>query len=290
MRCQVSRTAAPSFLASLVLLCGVSMDASASSTVAVDTAKLNTAVVQSTPAPAAAAAKARALNALAKLPMHFEPNTGRHPEAVQFSARGPGYHLFLNGNETVLTLPQANATAASPNTPTSRLSRARAGAKGVTPKAAKTASVLRIRFDGANLNPAVTGEQAREGKSHYFIGSDPAKWNRNVSHYGQVRYRSVYPGIDMVYYGHEGTLEYDWIVAPGADPTQIVEVLTAPPACAWTLMATSLWRCPADRFCKRNPCSIRTTDLNACRWMVALYCWGGIGRASRLARTTRAAP
>ena len=59
------------------------------------------------------------------------------------------------------------------------------------------------------------------GKSNYLIGNDPAKWHRNVPQFAQVRYDNVYPGIDLVYYGNQGRVEYDFKVAPGADPKQI---------------------------------------------------------------------
>ncbi len=69
-----------------------------------------------------------------------------------------------------------------------------------------------IRSSGAGQLP---------GKSNYFIGNDPAKWHHNIPQFAQVRYRAVYPGVDLVYYGNQGQLEYDFEVAPGADPHQV---------------------------------------------------------------------
>jgi len=60
------------------------------------------------------------------------------------------------------------------------------------------------------------------GKSNYFIGNDPKKWRTNVPNYAKVKYANVYPGVDVVYYGNQGQLEYDFVVQPGADPRQIV--------------------------------------------------------------------
>jgi hypothetical protein len=71
---------------------------------------------------------------------------------------------------------------------------------------------------GANPQPQVTGMEKRAGKSHYFIGSDPEKWRTNVAHYGKVKYAAVYRGVDLVYYGKGRQLEYDFVVAAGADP------------------------------------------------------------------------
>jgi VCBS repeat-containing protein len=81
---------------------------------------------------------------------------------------------------------------------------------------------LRLRLDSANQNAVVTGVQELPGKVNYFIGNDPKKWRTNVTTYAKVRYRDVYPGVDLEYYGNQGgELEYDFIVAPGADPSAI---------------------------------------------------------------------
>jgi RHS repeat-associated protein len=133
-----------------------------------------------------------------KLPLHFEANAGQFDEAVKFSARGRGYQLFLTGSETVLALRKPNADESA----------------GV-----------RMHFDGANKTPEVVGESPLPGKTHYYFGTDPTKWVTNVAQHARVRYRNVYPGIDLVYYGRDGQLEYDWIVAAGADPSRIVQVI-----------------------------------------------------------------
>ncbi len=73
---------------------------------------------------------------------------------------------------------------------------------------------------GANLSAAIAGANALPGKSNYFLGNDPQKWHKNVPHFAGVHYGSVYPGIDLVFYGNQGHLEYDFKVAPGADPAQ----------------------------------------------------------------------
>jgi hypothetical protein len=78
-----------------------------------------------------------------------------------------------------------------------------------------------MRLVGANTRAKVAGVDPLPGKTNYFIGNDPTKWRTNIPTYARVRYRSVYPGVDLVYYGHQGQLEYDFVVAPGADPRQI---------------------------------------------------------------------
>ena len=72
-------------------------------------------------------------------------------------------------------------------------------------------------------NPAakVSGEEELAGKINYLIGKDPSKWRTGVATYAKVRYEQVYPGIDLVYYGNQRQLEYDFVVGPGADPARI---------------------------------------------------------------------
>jgi hypothetical protein len=82
-------------------------------------------------------------------------------------------------------------------------------------------TILQFRLIGAAQNPAILGEGPLPGRVNYFIGRDPAKWHTNIPTYTSVRYRNVYPGIDLVYYGSHQQLEYDLAVAPGADPSRI---------------------------------------------------------------------
>src|SRR5208337_3887386 len=87
----------------------------------------------------------------------------------------------------------------------------------------ESSAVLRMRLVGANASAAVTGADELPGKSNYFIGNDPKKWRTNVPNYAKVKYAGVYPGVDLVYYGNQGgQLEYDFVVAPGANPNVIV--------------------------------------------------------------------
>jgi hypothetical protein len=74
---------------------------------------------------------------------------------------------------------------------------------------------------GVNPAPQVAGLEELPGKAHYFIGNDPHKWRTNAPTYARVKYANVYPGVDLVYYGNQGRLEYDFVVQPGADPSRI---------------------------------------------------------------------
>jgi len=140
------------------------------------------------------------------LPLFFEPNQGQTAPPVKFLARGPGFGLFLTADEAVLQLQRS-----APGSPLSAL-RAQPA----------SGSVIRMRLEGADTSARVSGVSPLRGKSNYFIGSDPSQWHRDIPQYARVQYRGVYPGVDLVYYGNQGQLEYDFRVAPGADPSQIV--------------------------------------------------------------------
>ena len=75
---------------------------------------------------------------------------------------------------------------------------------------------------GANPRPQLSGVDLLPGTTNYFIGNDPGRWHSAVPNYAKVRYAEIYPGIDLVYHGKQRQLEYDFIVAPGADPSRIV--------------------------------------------------------------------
>jgi hypothetical protein len=95
------------------------------------------------------------------------------------------------------------------------------GLKGEPCATQATDALLRMKLVGANPNPRIVGMDELPGKSNYFIGNDPKKWRTNVPNYARVKYANVYPGVDLVYYGNQGRLEYDFVVAPGADPCAI---------------------------------------------------------------------
>ena len=82
-------------------------------------------------------------------------------------------------------------------------------------------SSVRFRLPGAAPKSSPQGLLLLTGKSNYFIGKDPTQWRMNVPQFARVRYRNIYPGIDLVYYGNQGRLEHDFVVATGASPRAI---------------------------------------------------------------------
>jgi hypothetical protein len=190
-----------------------------------------------------AASTARAIKAYGNLPLAFEANRGQTDPEVGFLAQAAGYTLFLTGNEAVLALrggggSQHNVVGAKKVVPQRSLSPAFPELQAANPKdnsaqsgsaqqtkdkrqAMTSDAVLRMRLVGADANTAMAGIDELPGKTNYFIGNDPKKWRTDVPSYSKVRYESVYRGIDLIYYGNQGQLEYDFVVAPGADPKAI---------------------------------------------------------------------
>ena len=78
-----------------------------------------------------------------------------------------------------------------------------------------------MKLVDSNPTPQVTGLNELAGKVNYLIGDEPEKWRTDIPTYAKVQYQNVYPGVDLVYYGNQRQLEYDFVVAPGADPRAI---------------------------------------------------------------------
>ena len=78
-----------------------------------------------------------------------------------------------------------------------------------------------MQIIGANPHPTISGLDELTAKSNYFRGQDPSQWLTDVPNYSKVLYQSIYPGIDLVYYGNEVAFAYDFLLAPGVDPNEI---------------------------------------------------------------------
>jgi hypothetical protein len=169
-----------------------------------------------------AAAQAAVSASFARLPMQFEANHGQTDASVQSLARGRGYTLFLTPDEAVLALRKPAAADDGPLATAAKKTKLAATKDHASvDDTAATAAVLRMRLVGAKAEPALIGLEELPSKVNYFIGNDPTQWNTDIPTYGKVRYREVYPGVDLVYYGNQGHLEYDFVLAPGADPSVI---------------------------------------------------------------------
>ena len=156
--------------------------------------------------PTSARTNVQARESYGRLPMSFEANRGQAGETVDFVARGAGYTLALSPTEAAF-----------------RLRSAAGGLRNHKSVDSENPQLkdLRMSLVGANRTAEAAGIDELAGKVNYFIGNDPAKWRTDVPTFARVRYTEVYPGIDVVYYGNQKRLEYDFVVAPGRDARAI---------------------------------------------------------------------
>lgn len=148
----------------------------------------------STPEPDTAM-KARLKEAYGQLPLSFEANVGQTDPEVDFISRGSGYTLFLTPREAVLALRKGDKSNA--------------------------ATALRMKFVGSESAPRAIAQEKLPGKVNYLIGKDPSRWRTGISTCAKVAYQNLYPGVDLIYYGNQRQLEYDFVVQPGIDPNII---------------------------------------------------------------------
>lgn len=165
-----------------------------------------------------AATRARVNEAYGKLPLSFEAVQGQGGKRINFQSRGGGYHLALAPDEAVLTLHRRVEHPANHQDELKDEKQIPSASSTPQPIASET---LRLKIVGGNREAQMTGEDELPGKINYFIGNDSQKWRTNVRTYARVKYDAVYQGIDLVYYGNQRQLEYDFIIAPGADPDKI---------------------------------------------------------------------
>jgi hypothetical protein len=160
--------------------------------------------------------KAHAIDFIERMPLSFEANQGQTDPRVKFLAHSQGYTLFLTRRgEAVLTLaePVSKSTSLQP--------RASLPAAADKLETAKLSTTVRMRMAGSATTPQIEGLELLPGKANYFVGSDPKNWRANVPLFAKVKVRDIYPGVDLVYYGNQRQLEYDFVVASGSDPHSI---------------------------------------------------------------------
>ncbi|TAK90141.1 MAG: hypothetical protein EPO07_20525, partial [Verrucomicrobia bacterium] len=161
---------------------------------------------------------ARAQSVAASLPMAFEANRGQFEDNIHFRARGAGYSVVLQPAEAVLLLGETKLNARKPERH-ERGQHRLPGRRGAVESF--VSAVIQLKLEGANGTAEVSGEEQLPGIVNYFLGSDPKLWRTSVPTFARVRYHGVYPGVDLVYYGNQRQLEYDFVVAPGADAGRI---------------------------------------------------------------------
>ena len=145
------------------------------------------------------------------MPLSFETNRGQADADVEFVGRANDFGLLLKPNAAVFSLRKTKPMPACGSV--------RNDAQ-VNDESAQSHR-LSMKLEGANPNALISGKEPQELRANYFIGNDPAKWIRGVETYSRVLYSGVYEGVDLVFYGYDRQLEYDFTVAPGADPKDI---------------------------------------------------------------------
>ncbi len=199
----------PFVLAGILFLVGVSVGQDAVRTKA-GAVHSSTDLVKSQMAPAPPAQKQRVLANYSRLPLSFEPNQGQAGSPVKYLARGGQFNVFLTPDEVVFGFARRHARRRSvfDLEETAALEPAEL-------------SSLELRMVDANPSSPVVGVEELRGKANYLVGRDRSQWHLNLPTFAKVRYSNVYPGVDLLYYGNQGELESDFIIAPGANPEAV---------------------------------------------------------------------
>jgi hypothetical protein len=157
---------------------------------------------------------------LSHQPFSFEENKGQTDPRVKFIARSPGAMIFVSPTELTFRLDPASDKPRGAS-PREELEHYQNGSKQAKRALASMGAAVRMRLVRANPQAEISGMEPLGSRSNYFIGNDPAKWHRGIKSYRRIRLRNVYPGIDVIYYGDGGRLEYDLLVAPHGDPSRV---------------------------------------------------------------------
>jgi predicted extracellular nuclease len=209
---QTQAASGATLLAALVAACAAPLAMAASMPVPGGQAAPTAKATAATAGAGALQARSAARDAFGQLPIAFEANHGQTDAQVRYFSRGPGYSLFLTPSEAVLSLRGDDAGGA----------RNDADLRRHQDDAGRRDAVIRMGFAGANPAPRLAGAAPQASHSNYFHGASAL---RNVANFGKVRYEDLYPGVDLVYYGTQGQLEYDFVVAPGRDASPIALTL-----------------------------------------------------------------
>ena len=177
--------------------------------------------------PNTGATRTQLVETYSRQPLSFEANQGQFDPRVQFVSQGLGYTLLLTPSEAEIALQKIS---------------------------------LRMKLEGANSNSAATGVDEAPGKANYFIGNDPAKWKKDLSSFSKVKYSGIYPGVDLIYYGNQRQLEYDFLVAPGANPKNIALAIEGAKSFRIDRNGDLVLKFPAGEMRLRKPVVYQNTE------------------------------
>lgn len=124
------------------------------------------------------------------LPLRFEENSGQAGgSAVRFAASALSYRADFLDREVQFRFPEGKT--------------------------------VRMQFPGSASATSLSAEEEIEARTNYLLGNDPTQWRTGIRNFNRVRYAGLWPGVDAVFYGNQGQIEYDLRIAPGADPSQV---------------------------------------------------------------------
>jgi hypothetical protein len=151
--------------------------------------------------------EAKALEAYGGMPLLFVENQGQLDASVRYYVQAAGQAVYLTDDGIVFDLVRYQDEVA-------------ADMSDLADRQAESL-VFSLDFVGANESPVIQGVAQSKAAVNYFIGNDPEKWYTDIPCYQEVLYENVYPGIDLRLYGNAGLLQYDFIVGPDADVSDI---------------------------------------------------------------------
>jgi len=160
--------------------------------------------------------KAREVISFDRLPLGFEENEGQVSRQVRYLARGQGFRVFLTQDDAVLQLMKSERADQPDGTSSSNLNDLR-----YSGPSAATGDVVRLKLLGASHHARISASDRLPGYTSYFLGNDPRHWHTKIPNFARLRYHEIYPGVDLAYYGRQGQLESDFMLAPGSEPRLI---------------------------------------------------------------------
>ena len=166
--------------------------------------------------------KAQIIENYGRIPLAFTLNNGQYDPQVKFTTRGSGCTMFFTQDGTTFLLSRETEESASKRTQKRSVVYAGNPSDFRNDSAEYESYALKVKFIDANPDPAVIGENRLHGNSNFFIGNNSSKWQTDVANYEKVRLSNLYDGIDLVYYGNNSSVKYDFVVLPGEDYSRII--------------------------------------------------------------------
>jgi hypothetical protein len=158
-----------------------------------------------------------AKDAYARLPLSFVGNHGQLPGRMSYGAQGPGYSLGLSAAEVAFAFTRSSGAGSSDSQSPDLI-----GGRGWREPTARERALVRMQLLGADPAARPAAQVPLPGRTNFVVGDDPGRWRTGIPTYGRVTYEAVYPGVDVSYHGNQGgQFEYDFVVAPGADPSVV---------------------------------------------------------------------